>query len=362
MPSRLSILVWTTSQRLRKSLIAQILHLPSWSNSNGKIDKRVLKAMAEEKIARGESAMHTPSPANVKPAVQPMPLPVPASLRPTAPQGLVFAPLTKRRDFMSPAQAIHNLSAPLQEIMVAPVHIDATYPAEKMPADSMIPMAAPPMTRRSSSSGSSATDIASMKDKAEHISDVEKANWWDGYLDDELPTKTQNPKVRNIRHQIFSLYRRLFGVVFVSNLALFIATVAKQHYSALYLGKIVVANLFCAILMRQEYVVNAFFAVFCAVPSSWPLIIRRICARVYHIGGCKLSSHSCHLTCSSILFSAFGSWSVWNALDYFAGSKSYHRGADWTGIGPHRCLHLPHSRGTRLDRRPCLPHFPYPVP
>jgi len=31
--------------------------------------------------------------------------------------------------------------------------------------------------------------------------------------------------------------------------------------------------------------VNAFFAVFCAVPSSWPLIIRRICARVYHIGG-----------------------------------------------------------------------------
>jgi hypothetical protein len=77
----------------------------------------------------------------------------------------------------------------------------------------------------------------------------------------------------------------LFGVIFVSNAALFIATIFKKEVDALYLGKIVVANLFCAILMRQEYVVNAFFAVFCAVPTSWPLLIRRICARVYHIGG-----------------------------------------------------------------------------
>jgi len=30
---------------------------------------------------------------------------------------------------------------------------------------------------------------------------------------------------------------------------------------------------------------TCFFNVFCAVPTSWPLAIRRVCARVYHIGG-----------------------------------------------------------------------------
>jgi len=31
--------------------------------------------------------------------------------------------------------------------------------------------------------------------------------WWDGYLDDVLPDKTQGRKLRNLRHQIFTLYR-----------------------------------------------------------------------------------------------------------------------------------------------------------
>ncbi|PSR71741.1 hypothetical protein PHLCEN_2v12389 [Hermanssonia centrifuga] len=109
---------------------------------------------------------------------------------------------------------------------------------------------------------------------------------WDGYQEDEVPDKTQGKIVRNLRHQIFSLYRRLFGVVFVTNVAILIATFARPGGAdAQHLGLIVVANLFCAILMRQDYVINTFFTVCCAVPSSWPLFIRRICARVYHIGG-----------------------------------------------------------------------------
>jgi len=35
------------------------------------------------------------------------------------------------------------------------------------------------------------------------------------------------------------------------------------------IGEIVLANLCCAILMRQDYVINAFFNVFCAVPTSY---------------------------------------------------------------------------------------------
>ncbi|TFK64625.1 nonribosomal peptide synthetase 12 [Pluteus cervinus] len=107
---------------------------------------------------------------------------------------------------------------------------------------------------------------------------------WSGYEDDELPEKTQGKWARNLRHQVFSLYRRLFGVVFIVNMAIFISVIVKGT-DAQQLAQIVVANLFCAILMRQDYVINAFFNFFCSVPTSWPLAIRRVCARVYHIGG-----------------------------------------------------------------------------
>ncbi|KAJ7069779.1 nonribosomal peptide synthetase 12 [Mycena amicta] len=108
---------------------------------------------------------------------------------------------------------------------------------------------------------------------------------WDGYQEDHLPDKLHGKFLRNVRHQIFSLYRRLFGVVFVTNVAIFIAFLIIGRVNAQRLGLITIANLFCAILMRQDYVVNVFFNVFCSVPASWPLMIRRVCARVYHIGG-----------------------------------------------------------------------------
>ena len=93
-------------------------------------------------------------------------------------------------------------------------------------------------------------------------------NLWDGYENDTLPRKTHGRVVRNLRHQIFSLYRRLFGVVFVVNMAILIAIFVKGGTNAQELGLIVVANLFCAILMRQDYVINVFFTICCAVPSS----------------------------------------------------------------------------------------------
>ncbi|GAV99929.1 nonribosomal peptide synthetase 12 [Lentinula edodes] len=99
-----------------------------------------------------------------------------------------------------------------------------------------------------------------------------------------VPHKTQGHLLRNIRHQIFSLYRRLFGIVFTVNMVIFIVTCVRGA-SVVKLGEIVVANLLCAVLMRQDYVINAFFTVCCSVPTSWPLAIRRRVAEVYHIGG-----------------------------------------------------------------------------
>ncbi|KAF7344492.1 putative three-domain protein adenylation-thiolation-dehydrogenase [Mycena sanguinolenta] len=83
-----------------------------------------------------------------------------------------------------------------------------------------------------------------------------------------------------------SLYIAAFLASFsLTNMGIFISILVRGDSNALHLGLITLANLFVAILMRQDYVVNVFFSVFCAVPASWPLSIRRVCARVYHIGG-----------------------------------------------------------------------------
>ncbi|KAI0304358.1 nonribosomal peptide synthetase 12 [Multifurca ochricompacta] len=117
------------------------------------------------------------------------------------------------------------------------------------------------------------------------LSMLEKGNPWDGHEHDVLPQKRQGTYIRNLRHQVFTLYRRLFGVVFAVNMSIFIAILCRGGESAQFLGLVVVANISCCIFMRQDYVINTFFNVFCAVPLSWSLYIRSICARVYHIGG-----------------------------------------------------------------------------
>ncbi|KDR82824.1 hypothetical protein GALMADRAFT_134375 [Galerina marginata CBS 339.88] len=134
---------------------------------------------------------------------------------------------------------------------------------------------------RASHPGVSVSDLGS---EVSSLAAVKREYPWSGYEDDVLPSKTQGKTIRNLRHQIFTLYRRLFGVVFLTNLAVFISVLFRGA-NAQQIGTIVIANLFCSILMRQDYVINVFFNVFCSVPTSWPLAIRRVCARVYHIGG-----------------------------------------------------------------------------
>ncbi|KAF8918929.1 hypothetical protein CPB85DRAFT_1279437 [Mucidula mucida] len=119
--------------------------------------------------------------------------------------------------------------------------------------------------------------------KSETSSVIEKLPW-DGYLEADIPDKTQGKVMRDFRHLVLTIYHRLFGVVFASNLAILIALLVYGVNSQR-LGLITVANIFVAILMRQDYVVNAFFYVFTSVPPSWPLWFRLLMARVYHLGG-----------------------------------------------------------------------------
>ncbi|KAH7346805.1 hypothetical protein BKA65DRAFT_585874 [Rhexocercosporidium sp. MPI-PUGE-AT-0058] len=102
-----------------------------------------------------------------------------------------------------------------------------------------------------------------------------------------LPEKKGRHGLRALRHRILSLYRRLFTLVFVVNLVAVYLMVSfgRTGKGLQNISTAVAANLTMAVLMRQEYVINALFTVACAVPTSWPLWIRRNCAKVYHIGG-----------------------------------------------------------------------------
>ena len=104
-----------------------------------------------------------------------------------------------------------------------------------------------------------------------------------------LPPKRGFHGGRWLRHVWFSLYRRFFSVVLLGNIvsAIVIATRAMKFHglNVSDLATATATNLCATVLMRQDHVINMLFTVCCAVPTSFPLFIRRQCAKVYHIGG-----------------------------------------------------------------------------
>lgn len=115
-----------------------------------------------------------------------------------------------------------------------------------------------------------------------------------------LPYKRERRIWRRIRHRLLSVYQRLFSVVLIGNLiAVIILLVNKRHShpfgpSLENLATATAANITGAILIRQEYVINALYTFFCWTPLCTPLRIRRMVAKFYHFGGvhsgCAISS------------------------------------------------------------------------
>ncbi|KAF4957600.1 hypothetical protein FSARC_11239 [Fusarium sarcochroum] len=106
----------------------------------------------------------------------------------------------------------------------------------------------------------------------------------------ELPDKNGIHGWRWLRHTAFSAYRKLFGFIFVANLtvlAILLWSSRDNNFfpSPSHLAIAVASNLLVAVLVRQDYVVNAMFWLCTRVPTSFPLSIRRHAARVYHNGG-----------------------------------------------------------------------------
>ena len=107
---------------------------------------------------------------------------------------------------------------------------------------------------------------------------------WANYEQEVLPEKNQHRFIRILRHRIFDAYRRLFGLTLLFNICVFLAYVG-HHLRALDIGEAVVWNLGLSFILSTDYCINAFFYVCTAIPTTWPLRIRKIAAGVYRIDG-----------------------------------------------------------------------------
>ncbi|KAL4901744.1 hypothetical protein BDW74DRAFT_187155 [Aspergillus multicolor] len=104
-----------------------------------------------------------------------------------------------------------------------------------------------------------------------------------------LAAKKHGKPWRGLRHRIFIVYRKLFSLVILANIAMLICLLTTpiecQHITT-----VAFVNLTIAILVRQDMVINTLYAICCSVPTSWPLAIRKRCAKIYHLGGVHSSA------------------------------------------------------------------------
>ncbi|KAH6883978.1 hypothetical protein B0T10DRAFT_609132 [Thelonectria olida] len=122
---------------------------------------------------------------------------------------------------------------------------------------------------------SSLTQVSYTSEKSEATSiDLEAA----------LPEKRQSKRMRGLWHRILIVYRRLFTLVGIFNIAAALAVILSGIQSE-WLGTVTAFNLALAVLIRQDFVINALYTITCSVPKSWPFAIRSRCAKIYHLGG-----------------------------------------------------------------------------
>ena len=133
------------------------------------------------------------------------------------------------------------------------------------------------------------------------------------------------------------MYRRLFTTIFLANLAVAISfAVQKGKISMAMLASACLGNLTAAVVIRQEHFVNLLFRGFSSVPKSWPLGIRKYCAKIYSLGGV-------HSGCA--VFAVV--WLVWLTVDITVNFVSTHEVRhSWSRRSPSKAKTLQVSRTT----------------
>jgi NAD(P)H-flavin reductase len=104
-----------------------------------------------------------------------------------------------------------------------------------------------------------------------------------------LPPKNGFWGQRWLKHRGLIVYRKLFTIAILANLAaasvILYRRVKKDRPMLADIATAMTANLTMAIAIRSEPVINLLFTIFSSVPTSWPLAIRKHCARIFHLGG-----------------------------------------------------------------------------
>ena len=124
-----------------------------------------------------------------------------------------------------------------------------------------------------------------------------------------LPYKRDRPWWRRLRHNFYTVYQRLFSIVFIANMIAFIILLVNHRHTHPFgpslssIATAASANILGAILIRQEIVINILYDICCAAPHWWPLRLRRMIAKLYHFGGVH-SGCACSAVAWFILFTA----------------------------------------------------------
>ncbi|KAL1628513.1 hypothetical protein SLS56_005858 [Neofusicoccum ribis] len=127
------------------------------------------------------------------------------------------------------------------------------------------------------------------------VSTVSKYNNYDPSQLHELPPQRGHPLYRAFRWQFFSVYRKIYTVVFSLNLiwglvGFSVGDFGESIYAS---GRLVsdrvadavAVNIMVAIAIRNEHVINVLFSTAIAAPHWLPLWFRRACAMIYSYGG-----------------------------------------------------------------------------
>lgn len=113
-----------------------------------------------------------------------------------------------------------------------------------------------------------------------------------------VPLPPKSPVLRFTRWTIFGVYRRIFLCVVLLNIwqgHRIITMKRRSKYSPLLvdMSTAAAANMFLAILMRQDYVLNLLFKITWCVPFRAPLRLRRSLAKIYEYGGLHSGAAFC---------------------------------------------------------------------
>ncbi|KAJ1327486.1 amino acid adenylation domain-containing protein [Microdochium nivale] len=126
------------------------------------------------------------------------------------------------------------------------------------------------------SSTTSLTTLETQDEKTEKTSELD--------LDQEIPAKLLPQPFRGLFHRVLIVYRQLFTVVTAFNLVA-VGVIVYVGPAQDLLALMTAVNLTMAVLIRQDFVINALYTVACSVPKSAPLWLRSRCAKIYHLGG-----------------------------------------------------------------------------